>query len=51
MLEMAGARHHYHAPLTRTLYFGVPAFRGNRFDPSIIEGVDAALNGSSWSNL
>ncbi len=44
MLEMAGARHHYHAPLTRTLYLGSPPSELTALTSTIIEGVDAALD-------
>ena len=44
MLEMAGARHHYHAPLTRTLYLGSPPSEVTALTSTIIEGVDAALD-------
>ena len=44
MLEMAGARHHYHAPLTRTLYLGSPSSEVTALTRTIIEGVDAALD-------
>ena len=44
MLEMAGARHHYHAPLTRTLYLGSPPSEVTVLTRTIIEGVDAALD-------
>ena len=44
MLEMAGARHHYHAPLTRTLYLGSPPSEVTALTNAIIEGVDAALD-------
>ena len=44
MLEMAGARHHYHAPLTRTLYLGSPPSEVTALTHTIIEGVDAALD-------
>ena len=44
MLEMAGARHHYHAPLTRTLYLGSPPSEVTALTRAIIEGVDAALD-------
>ena len=44
MLEMAGARHHYHAPLTRTLYLGSPPSEVTALIRAIIEGVDAALD-------
>jgi len=44
MLEMAGARHHYHAPLTRTLYLGSPSSEVTALTRAIIEGVDAALD-------
>jgi len=44
VLEMAGARHHYHAPLTRTLYLGSPPSEVTALTRTIIEGVDAALD-------
>ena len=44
MLEMAGARHHYHAPLTRTLYLGSPPSEVTDLIRTIIEGVDVALD-------
>ena len=44
MLEMAGARHHYHAPLTRTLYLGSPPSEVIALTHTIIEGVDVALD-------
>ena len=44
LLEMAGARHHYHAPLTRTLYLGSPPSEVTALTHTIIEGVDAALD-------
>ena len=44
MLEIAGARHHYHAPLTRTLYLGSPPSELTALTSTIIEGVDAALD-------
>jgi len=44
MLEMAGARQHYHAPLTRTLYLGSPPSEVTALIRAIIEGVDAALD-------
>jgi len=44
MLEMAGARHHYHAPLTRTLFLGSPPSEVTALTNAIIEGVDAALD-------
>ena len=44
MLEMAGARHHYHSPLTRTLYLGSPPSEVTALTCTIIEGVDAALD-------
>ena len=44
MLEMAGARHHYHAPLTRTLYLGSPPSELTALTSTIIDGVDTALD-------
>ena len=43
MLEIGGARHHYHAPLTRTVYLGSPPSEIVNLAKVIIEGVDVAL--------
>lgn len=44
MIELGGARHHYHAPLTRTIYLGSPPDDVVALTKTIIEGVDAALD-------
>ena len=43
MMEIAGARHHYTAPLTRTFHLGTPPGEMSRLASVIVEGVDAAL--------
>lgn len=43
MMELGGARHHYQAPLTRTLYLGTPPQEVVKLADTIVEGVDAAL--------
>lgn len=43
MMELAGARHHYHAPLTRTIYLGTPPAEISALAQTIVEGVDVAL--------
>ena len=43
MMELGGARRHYQAPLTRTLYLGSPPPEVNKLAQTIVEGVDAAL--------
>ncbi len=43
MMEIAGARHHYHAPLTRTIHLGKPPGKIVELTKVIVEGVDAAL--------
>ena len=42
--ELGGARHHYQAPLTRTLYLGRPPADVTKLTETIVEGVDAALD-------
>ena len=44
MMELGGARHHYQAPLTRTLYLGRPPEDVTKLTETIVEGVDAALD-------
>lgn len=44
MMELGGARHHYHAPLTRTIYLGSPPGEIVALAATIVEGVDAALD-------
>jgi ectoine hydrolase len=43
MLEMAGARRRYHAPLTRTFYLGKPPKKYLDAARTVVEGVDAGL--------
>ena len=46
MMEIAGARHHYHAPLTRTMHIGPAPMEIQDLAKVIVEGVDAALEKS-----
>ena len=46
MMEIAGARHHYNAPLTRTMHLGKPPVEIEDLAKVIVEGVDAALEKS-----
>lgn len=43
VIEISGVRHHYHAPLTRTLYLGTPPDDLRRAADVVLEGIDAAL--------
>lgn len=43
MIELAGVRRRYHAPLTRTLHIGPPPERLTDAAKVVVEGVDAAL--------
>lgn len=43
MLEIAGVRRRYHAPLTRTFHIGAPPQEIRDLAKIIVEGVDAAL--------
>ncbi|MEM8812564.1 MAG: Xaa-Pro peptidase family protein [Pseudomonadota bacterium] len=43
MMELAAARRHYHAPLTRTAYIGTPPDEMRRLCDIIVEGGDRAL--------
>lgn len=43
VIEISGVRHHYHAPLTRTLYLGSPPDDVARAADVIVEGIDEAL--------
>ncbi len=46
MMELAAARHHYHAPITRTAHIGKPPAQISRLIDVIIEGGDVALSAS-----
>ena len=46
MMEIAGARHHYHAPLTRTMHIGPAPMEIQDLAKVIVEGVDVALEKS-----
>lgn len=46
MMEIAGARHHYNTPLTRTMHLGKPPVEIEDLAKVIVEGVDAALEKS-----
>ena len=43
VMELAAARHHYHAPLTRTAHLGAPPDDIRRLADAIIEAGDRAL--------
>ncbi|MDY0885254.1 M24 family metallopeptidase [Dongia soli] len=43
MLEIAGSRRHYHAPLTRTIHLGEPPAGIQDVAKAVVEGVDAGL--------
>lgn len=43
VVEISGVRHHYHAPLTRTLYLGTPPDDMARAADVVVEGIDQAL--------
>jgi ectoine hydrolase len=43
MLEIAGARRRYHAPLTRTMHLGKPPQKIADLAKIVVEGVDAGL--------
>jgi ectoine hydrolase len=43
MIEIAGARRRYHAPLTRTVYLGKPPQKMADVAKVVVEGVDAGL--------
>lgn len=44
VLEIAGARRRYHAPLTRTVHLGKPPSRVEDAAKAVVEGVDAGLD-------
>lgn len=44
MIEIAGARRRYHAPLTRTIYLGKPPQQMTDVAKVVVEGVDAGLS-------
>jgi ectoine hydrolase len=44
MIEIAGARRRYHAPLTRTVYLGKPPEKIRDVAKVAVEGVDAGLD-------
>jgi ectoine hydrolase len=43
VMEIAAARRHYHAPLTRTMHIGKPSSKIKKLSEVIIEGGDRAL--------
>ncbi len=43
-IEIAGVRHHYHAPLTRTVYLGRPPDKMRKAAETVLEGIHAALD-------
>lgn len=42
-VEIAGVRHHYHVPLTRTVYLGQPPQKMRKAADVVVEGLEAAL--------
>ena len=42
-IEMAGVRHRYHAPISRTIYLGNPPQAYRDFASQVVEGLNAAL--------
>lgn len=43
LLELAGARHHYHCPISRTLYVGEPDDQFRRIADVVINGLSRTL--------
>ncbi|TIL29604.1 Xaa-Pro peptidase family protein [Mesorhizobium sp.] len=43
-IEISGCRLRYHAPMSRTIYFGKPPQRYRDLASRVIEGIDASLN-------
>lgn len=43
-IEIAGVRHRYHVPMTRTVYLGTPPQKMRDAAEVVIEGIDAALS-------
>ena len=44
IIELAGARHRYHAPLARTLFLGDPPTAVRETADAVVEGLNAALD-------
>ena len=44
VMELAAARHHYHCPMARTIYFGTPPNSMNEMAKVAEEGIEAALS-------
>jgi Xaa-Pro aminopeptidase len=44
IVELAGARHRYHAPLARTAFVGEPPAEMARTAEAVVEGLEAALS-------
>lgn len=42
-IEIAGVRHRYHVPMTRTVYLGTPPAKMKHAAEVVVEGIDAAL--------
>ena len=42
-VEVAGVRHRYHVPMTRTIYLGTPPERMRQAADVVVEGIAAAL--------
>ena len=43
LLELAGARHHYHAPLSRTVFLGTPPDELKKISDVVINGLNNTL--------
>ena len=44
IIEIAGARHHYHCPLARTIHLGTPPARMSELADAMVAGVDEVLS-------
>lgn len=44
VVEIAGVRHHYHCPLTRTVYLGTPPAKMTEVAKVVVDGANAALD-------
>lgn len=43
VVEISGVRHHYHSPLTRTIYLGTPPREMRQAAEVVVEGINKAL--------
>lgn len=44
LLELAGARHHYHCPISRTLFLGKPPVELEKIASAVIEGLNRTID-------